>query len=237
MNRWKQVKNWLILIILLLGCIAFFYFDLATYFTFDSLKQHRQLLLAWTKTHYLLTVITFMLIYIIAVAISIPGATFLTLVGGFLFGIFWGTMYVVISATLGSFCIFLAVRMALESWIEKKAARWVNKMRRGFQENAVQYLLVLRFVPLFPFWVVNIVPALLGVRPAVFFVTTLIGIIPGSFIYVLLGSGLGHVFDQNQTPNLKIIFEPSILIPLIALGLLSILPTFYKYHKKIIKRN
>ena len=229
---YQFVKRFAALIILLCGLIAFFYFNLDEYFNFETLKQHRQMLLDWTDAHYFLAAFIFILIYILAVATSIPGATFLTLASGFLFGIYWGTLFVVFSATVGSLIIFLAVKLAFESIIAKRAQKWVGKMRKGFQRGAFQYLLILRLIPIFPFWVVNIVPALLGVRTSTFIITTLIGIIPGSFIYVLLGSGLGKIFDQNQTPNLGIIFEPQILIPLIALALLSFLPLLYKSYKR-----
>lgn len=225
------IKRWLALILLIIALVAFFYFDLEKYLTFSALKSHHEILLNWTKEHYVFSVIIFMLIYIAVTAASIPGATLLTLMAGFLFGIYWGTLYVVISATIGALCLFLAVRTALEPWLAKKASQWINKMRKGFQRGAFNYLLTLRLIPLFPFWVVNIVPALLGVRTSTFFITTLVGIIPGSFIYVLLGSGLSDLFANNQTPNLKIIFTPSILIPLIALGILSLLPILYRHLK------
>lgn len=227
------ISRWIGLLILIVGLLLFFYVDGEQYLNFSALKQHREDLLLWRDQHYFLSVISFMAIYIVAVALSIPGATFLTLSGGFLFGALLGTLYVVMSATIGSLLIFLAVRLALEEWISKKANKWISKMREGFQASAFQYLLVLRLIPLFPFWVVNIVPALLGVRTFTFFIATLIGIIPGSFIYVLLGSGLGKLFDQNQTPNLKIILEPQILIPLIVLAGLSFLPGLYKKRRKI----
>src|SRR3990167_2720241 len=223
------MRRWLLLTILLIGLGAFFYFDLSRFLNFATLKQHRQTLLSWTEAHYFLTALTYIIIYIFEVAISIPGATFLTLVGGFLFGIIFGTLYVLISATLGATLIFLAVRIALEPWMAKKTTQWIEKMRSGFQQNAFQYLLFLRLVPLFPFWVVNIVPALLGVKKRTFMIATFIGIIPGSVVYVTLGNGLGHIFDQDRTPDLGIIFEPPVLLPLLGLALLSLLPLIYKW--------
>ena len=226
------IKRWSLLIILLLGFAAFFYFQLDHYLNFETLKSQRETLLAWTQTHYFTAALCYMLIYIIAVAISIPGATFLTLAGGFMFGILFGTVYVVISATIGSICVFLAVRTALEPWISKMASPWIEKMRAGFQQGAFQYLMILRLIPLFPFWVVNIVPGLLGVRLSTYAITTFLGIIPGAFVYALLGNGLGHIFDRNETPNLQIIFEPQILVPLLALAVLSCLPALYKRVKR-----
>lgn len=225
------MSRWLALIILVIGLILFFSFNLDEYFSFTVLKQHREALLIWVNTHYSLAVISFMLIYMLAVAFSIPVATFLTIVSGFLFGIWWGTLYVVISATIGSLIIFLAVRLAFEPWLRKKTYKWIDKMRKGFQKGAFHYLLILRLIPLFPFWVVNIVSALLGVRTSIFVLATAIGILPAAFIYVLLGSGLGKILDANQTPNIFIIFEPAFLIPLILLAILSFLPFLYKIAK------
>ena|SRR3990167_4736516 len=227
-----SLKQWLPLLILLVGLVLFYFSGWSSYLSFDALKEHRQILLAWTDANYFLAALLFMVVYTLSIAVSIPGATFLTLAGGFLFGIVWGAIFVVISATLGATIIFLAVRTALAQWVARKAGGWVNKMRRGFQENAFQYLLVLRFVPLFPFWVVNIVPGLLGVRVSTYVIATFVGIIPGSIVYVMLGNGLGYFFDQNQTPNLGIIFEPRILLPLIALGVLSVLPLLYRKLKR-----
>ena len=226
------MRRWLLLTILLIGLGAFFYFDLSRFLNFATLKQHRQTLLSWTEAHYFLTALIYIIIYILAVAISIPGATFLTLMGGFLFGTIFGTLYVLISATFGATLIFLAVRIALEPWMAKKTSRWLEKMRSGFQQGAFQYLLFLRLVPIFPFWVINIVPALLGVKTRTFMLATLIGIIPGSIVYVTLGNGLGSIFDQNETPNLGIIFELPVLLPLLGLAFLSFVPIIYKWMKR-----
>jgi len=223
-----SIKKWLPLAILLVCLGLFFYFDLQQYLSFTALKQHRHELISWTQANYLLAVLAFMGIYTISIAVSIPGATFMTLAGGFLFGIFWGSIYVVVSATLGATIIFLAVRTALAHWVAQRAGGWVNKMRQGFREGAFQYLLFLRFIPLFPFWVVNIVPGLLGVRTSTYVIATFVGIIPGSIVYVTLGNGLGFLFDQDKTPNLRIILEPYILVPLLLLAVLSIVPILYK---------
>jgi uncharacterized membrane protein YdjX (TVP38/TMEM64 family) len=225
-------KKWLPLIILLVALGLFYFSGWSRYLSFAELKQHREQLTAWTQTNFALAALIFTTLYTLSIAVSIPGATFFTLAGGFLFGIIWGSILVVISATLGATIIFLAVRTALAGLIAKRASGWIEKMRRGFQDGAFEYLLVLRFVPLFPFWVVNIVPGLLGVSTRTYVVATFLGIIPGSIVYVMLGNGLGYFFDQNQTPDLGIIFQPRILLPLIALGVLSIIPVIYKSLKR-----
>ncbi|MBA3660153.1 MAG: TVP38/TMEM64 family protein [Gammaproteobacteria bacterium] len=228
----KLIKRWWALSILILAFILFFYFDLERFFSFEQLKFHRATLLTWTHTHYFFTVGIFMLIYIIVVAVSFPGATFLTLIAGFLFGILAGMVYVLVSATVGAICIFLAVRLALEPFILRKSPRWIMKLRRGFQGNAAHYLITLRLIPLFPFWIVNIAAALFGVSLSTFSWATFLGIIPGSLVYVLLGNGLGRILDRNETPNLSIIFEPQILLAFLLLALLAFLSSFYKVVRK-----
>lgn len=235
-----MLSRWLPLLVLLGLFSLFFIFRLDRYLSFTALRDHRALLLSWTQTHFILSALLFVMCYTLAVAISIPGAVFLTLAGGFLFGVFIGVLLVVISATLGATLLFFAVRTALGEWLAKKTSGWVDRMRQGFQRDAFSYLLTLRLIPLFPFWAVNIVPALLNVSAKTFITATLIGIIPGSFVYVLLGNGLSQVFASNQTPNLGIIFEPYVLGPLLALAVLSLMPALYRRffsrkHKNKIK--
>ena len=186
----------------------------------------------WTEAHYALALLAFAGIYTFVVAISVPGAVILTLLGGYLFGIVAGTLIVVLSATAGACLLFIATKTAFKEILSKKAGPSVKKMEAGFQENALSYLLFLRLVPLFPFWLVNIVPALLDIPLRTFALGTSLGIIPGTFVYVLIGNGLHHLFEQNKTPNLSIIFEPNILAPLIGLSLLSVTPILYKKLKK-----
>lgn len=228
----SRILRLLPLLLIVLAIAAIFYFHLNTYLSFQSLKTHRQILLDWTQNHYVLAVLMYMFIYIISVTLSLPGAVFLTLAGGFLFGLWAGTVYVVVSATIGATCLFMIVEFSLGDWLSQKASRWTAKMQLGFQENAFLYLLILRLIPLFPFWVVNIVPGVLDVKRKIFVLATFLGIIPGSFVYVLVGNGLGQVFDANQTPHLNIIFEPYILLPIIGLAVLSAVPLIYKKIRK-----
>lgn len=231
MIKWKTIKRGLPLIFLSMGTLCFFYFRLYQYLSFSTLQQHHNQLSEWTKTHYLLMVVCYLIIYIIIVALSVPGALVMTLTGGYLFGLWWGTLYVVISATIGATFIFLAVKTAFGDKLADKALSSIEKMRKGFEHNALNYLLVLRLIPLFPFWLVNIVSAVLGVRLKTFVFATFFGIIPGSFVYASLGNSLGSLFAKGQTPNLKIIFEPYILLPLLGLAILSIIPLLYKKFK------
>jgi len=228
----RKIWRLLPLVLLVAATLSVFYFNLDNYLSFSALKVHRQLLLEWTQQHYGLVVLAFMGIYIITIILSIPSSAFLTVAAGFLFSA-WGTIYVVISATIGATILFWIVKFALKDWLTQRTSGWISKMQRGFQTNAFHYLLVLRLIPLFPFWVLNIIPALLNIKTSVYVAATFLGIIPGSYIYIMLGSGLGHIFDTDQTPNLALIFEPRILLPLLALAALSLLPLVYrKFNKK-----
>ncbi|TNF65902.1 MAG: TVP38/TMEM64 family protein [Gammaproteobacteria bacterium] len=234
----KRLKKLLPLIILIILLVIAYFLDLQKYFSFSYLQEQHVALAQWTETHFLLASMIFCVCYIIAVAISIPGASFLTITGGFLFGVVLGSIYVVISATIGAVIIFLAAKTALGSWFEKKASSYkLDKFAHGFEENAFSYLLVLRLVPLFPFWLVNIVPALFNIRTSIYTLSTFLGIIPGSIVYVLVGNGISSVIAENKTPNFGIIFEPYILAPLIGLAILSLIPVVYKKIKARSKLN
>lgn len=231
MPKISRLLRFIPLLIIIIAIVLVFYFKLDHYLSFESIKTHKDLLLTWIDQYYALSACLFILIYIIVVALSIPGATFLTLTAGFLFGILWGTVYVIISATVGATCLFLIVQLSVGRWLAEKNSRWVTRLQTGFQKNALQYLLFLRLVPLFPFAIVNVVPGILNIKKSTFVIGTLCGIIPGSLIYAMLGNGLGHAFSTGKPPNLSIIFAPHILWPLVGLAILSLVPIVYKYFK------
>ena len=206
--------------------------DLDDYLTFEALRENRQFLLNWYADHQLMMILIYCLVYIVVVALSLPGASPLTIAGGFIFGTVEGGLYVVVSATLGAIVIFMIARYCLSGFFQARSGPFLHKMEAGFQENALSYLLVLRLVPVFPFWVVNLIPALLGVKLRTFAIGTFFGIIPGSVVFCSVGSGLGAVFDAGEDPNLGIILEPEILGPIIGLALLSMVPVIYKKMKQ-----
>ncbi|WP_085124237.1 TVP38/TMEM64 family protein [Tistlia consotensis] len=205
--------------------------DLDRYLSLEALKEHREALTAFVAHNALLAAATFMLLYAVATALSVPGALVLTIAGGFLFGSLLATLYVVVGATLGATAVFLAARTALGDSLRRRAGPWLKRMEAGFQENAFSYLLVLRLVPLFPFFVVNLVPAFLGVGLRTYVVATFLGIIPGTYVYALAGAGLGSVFDQGGEVTLGGILTPEVVGALIGLSLLSLLPVVYKWWK------
>lgn len=220
------------LIILASGIIAFFALGGGQYLSFETLRDNRQMILGWTSEHYVLAVIGFIVAYHVAVMFSLPGAVWLSLTGGFLFGTVEATAYIVVGATAGAIGIFLLARYALYDFFHAKVGKTLIKMEKGFQEDALSYMLVLRLVPIFPFWLVNLVPALLGVKLRTYAIGTFVGIIPGAFVYASVGTGLGAVFDEGKTPDLGVIFSPEILTPIIGLALLAMVPVLYKKFKQ-----
>jgi uncharacterized membrane protein YdjX (TVP38/TMEM64 family) len=218
--------------LMLIGAIAFFALDLDRYLSFEEFSRRRDALLRWRDGHQALAVLIFMSLYILAVAFSVPGAIWLTIIGGFLFGVVAGTAYAVVAATLGACAVFLAARYLVGDVLRAKAGPAIRKMEAGFREHALSYLLVLRLIPIVPFWLVNLVPALVGVPLRTFFVGTALGIIPGSLVYTSVGNGLGMVIDQGGTPDLGIIFEPEILTPILGLALLALSPVLYRRLKQ-----
>ena len=218
----------LILIIIVALAGAFYLRD---YLTFQALADNREALLAFRDANYVLSVLGFIAAYIIIVAFSLPGATIATLTGGFLFATFPGFLFNVVGATLGAIIIFQAARWGLG---EKLAAKMessdgmVKKIKDGIDNNQWEMLFLIRLVPAVPFFVANLVPALVGVPLFRFAVTTFLGIIPGSVVYTSVGAGLGEVFARGETPNLGIIFEPAILLPILGLCALAALPIIIK---------
>ena len=227
----KLYLRWLPLLLIAVLVFVVIYFRWYEYLRFSALVEYHAQLQLWTKNHFLLVVSVFTVIYILAVAASIPGATILTITSGFLFGYVLGTVIVVLSATIGATLIFLAVKSALGDWLASRAKGWVARLETGFRQNAFNYLLFLRLVPIVPFWVLNIVPGLLNIRLRAFFLATLLGIIPGSFVYVSVGRGVGKLIAAGETPNLGVIFAPTILLPLIALAVLALVPILYQKWK------
>ncbi|UCH72927.1 MAG: TVP38/TMEM64 family protein [Rhodospirillales bacterium] len=216
------------LAVIVSGFIAFFAFDLDSYVTFESLKQNREWLLLQVAEHRVATVLAFIAIYAAIAAFSVPGATVASITGGFLFGLWFGTAWNVIAATTGATLLFLAARTVFGDILHKKAGPWLHKLEEGFQENAFNYLLALRLVPAFPFFVVNLVPAFLNVRLRTFVVTTFFGIIPGAFVYTSVGAGLGSVFDSGEEFSASSILTPEIVAAMLGLVALSLLPVAYR---------
>lgn len=226
-------KNFLrylpIAIILAVAAAGFFMFgDLVT---FETLRDNRSSLLEFRDSNYAGLVLAFILTYFVIVSFSLPGAAVASVTGGFLFGLALGTAFNVTAATLGATVIFLAARWGLGDALAARMDASEGKMkhlRDGLRKNEISVLFLIRLVPAVPFFVANLLPALVGVRFFNFVWTTALGIIPGGLVYTWIGVGLGEVFDRGEDPDLSLLREPQIIGPILGLAALAALPIIIK---------
>ena len=208
--------------VLLAGIGTFFLFDLGQYLSLDALKANRDILLQYTNSHYGIAVVLFILVYILQTAFSLPGGAILTLTGGFLFGSLMGTLFVNVGATAGATLAFLAARYLLRDWVEQKFGDRLGAIQAGFAQNAFSYLMTLRLIPAFPFFLVNLVSGLTRVNLGTYVLATSIGIIPGSFVFAFAGRQLGFINSLSE------IASPPVLLSFTLLGLLALMPVAYR---------
>jgi uncharacterized membrane protein YdjX (TVP38/TMEM64 family) len=188
----------------------------------DTLARHRGALSDFVAANFALAALAYVGVYVAAVAFSFPGAVFLTLAGGFLFGALSGTLLTVLGATVGATLIFLFARRIFGADALDRMGPKARALGEGIRRNAASYLLVLRLVPLFPFFLVNLVPAFVGVKLATYVATTAIGILPGTAVFSLAGAGLGEVLALGGDFDVRAVLTPEILGALIGLAVLSL---------------
>lgn len=220
------------IIVIILFMLLAWWFGLTKYFNFETIKENRNQLLDYVQSYPVLAPLSFIAIYTCITALSIPVAIYMTLLGGFLFPQPFSTLYVVIGATLGASILFIAASTALKDVLRERAGSRLEKMRQGFQENAAGYLLFLRLIPLFPFWLVNIAPAFFEVPFFTFFWTTALGITPGAFVYSQVGTGLGSIFESGEEFTIDKLLNQDVKIAFVALGVFILIPTIYRTWKK-----
>ena len=211
---------------------GFFWLGLDRYLSIQALKDNKDLLIQWRDENYFMAALLFVGAYGVLSGISVPVGLWMTLAGGFMFGTVAGGFLSLLGASLGAIAIFLAARYTFADVLKEKCGPAIAKMEAGFKENQLSYMLVLRLVPLFPFWLVNLVPAFLNVSPGIYVVGTLFGMVPGALVYASVGNGLNTVFGSGSQPDLNIILSPNILIPIMGLAALALIPVIYK---KLIK--
>ena len=220
-------KRWLPLGIIGLGAVVGTWM-FGDYLSVDALRDNREALLAWRDSNYAVAVLTYMAVYIAVVAFSLPGALVMTLTGGFLFGLIPGTIYTVTAATIGATCIFIAARTSLGATLKERAGPWMEKFEKGFQENEISFLFLLRLVPAVPFFIANLLPAFFGVKLVTYLWTTFFGIAPGSAVYTSVGTGLGEVLASGEELSLDIFANPAVWGPFVGLIALALLPILIK---------
>jgi uncharacterized membrane protein YdjX (TVP38/TMEM64 family) len=209
------------LAVLAAGVAAAFALGWTDYLRLDALRDGREQLLAYVEANPVLSVALYAGLYAVVTALSLPGASVLTLAGGFLFGALIGGPAAVVGATVGGTVVFAAMRTAVGDLMQRRFGPRTARITEGLRDNAFSYLLTLRLLPIAPFWLVNLAAGLVNMPLRTFVAATFLGIIPGTLIYSWLGQGLGAVFANGGEPDL---FQPQFLLPLIALGLLSLAP-------------
>ena len=198
---------------------------------FELLRDNREALIAYRDANFIATAAAFIGIYTIIVTFSLPGAAVASITGGFLFALFPGTLFNMVAATTGATAIFLAARWGFGDWLGAKlegSEGSVKKIKDGIDENQWSMLFMIRLIPFVPFFIANLVPSFLEVPLHRFVISTFFGIIPGAFVYTSVGAGLSELFARGETPNLGIIFEPAILLPILGLCALAALPIVIK---------
>ncbi len=219
-------KKKIVLVIVFIFVIAiFFYFDLQRFLTLGTLKANRQALFDYYTAHKLVVVTGFMLIYIVQTALSLPGAAILSLAAGAIFGSIMGTIYANIAATIGATLAFLVARYLLRDFVLNKFGNRLERINRELETRGLNYLLFLRLVPLFPFFLINLAAGLTRLPLRTFFIGTMLGIIPGGFVYVNAGASLATI------ESLSGIASPRVLGSFALLGLFALVPVLYNKFK------
>lgn len=238
------IRRLLLLAALVVVAVAAYWMFGRGQISLEALVRHRAEIDVFITTHRVWAVLAYLGLYIVTVSLSVPGATFLTVAGGFLFGLTLGCAAAVVGATIGATIIFLVARTALGEPLLKRAGPRARQLAQGFRDDAFSYLLFLRLVPAFPFFLVNLVPAFAGVRLGSFVAATAIGVIPACVVYALAGTGLDSVIvaqkktfddcvaagrhDCQMTFDPRDALTPELLGALVALGLLALLPVLVR---------
>jgi uncharacterized membrane protein YdjX (TVP38/TMEM64 family) len=255
-DRVDVTKTWLKrlwpLLVLIAATAFVFAMGWHRYLTIEALAENREALRAYIGANMLQSLAIFIAVYAAAVALSLPGGAVLTLAGGLLFGWLLGGIASIFGATIGASIVFLIARSALGDLLAARAGPFLSRFREGFQEDAFSYLLFLRLVPIFPFWLVNLAPSLLGVSFGTYVATTFLGIIPGTFAFALAGNGLDSVIEAQQAQHQSCLAKmgaggqescpyaldpgalltPELIAGLVALGLVALVPVAVKWFRR-----
>lgn len=223
----KKLQKYIPIVALILLAYYVWFSGIYSYISLETLKEHQNFLKNFVKENFVIASLLFSLLYFTIVSLSVPAATIMSLVGGFLFGQTVATICVVLSASSGACVVFLSTKFASRNSIKKRYGSWAQKMKDGFEENAFLYMLTLRLMPIFPFVIINIVSGILQIKLKTFFFGTLVGIIPITYIHVSLGVAMQTLLNEdNFTP--ESLLSPEIFIALFGLGMLAFLPIIYR---------
>jgi uncharacterized membrane protein YdjX (TVP38/TMEM64 family) len=218
-------KKIILLIVIGIGIASFYFLDIKEYLSFESLKTNRDRLNAIYQENSFVFIYWFIGVYFLTVSFSLPGATILTLAAGAIFGSVLGVLFVNIGATLGATTAFLSARFIFRDWVEDKFSDKLSFINSGISGNAFSYLLFLRLVPIFPFFLINLVLGITQVRLSIYFFGTMLGILPGSFVYAFAGSNLANINSVSD------IASPKVFAALALLGIFALVPNIYRRYK------
>lgn len=224
----KRYTRFIPIVVIFILFISAYFSGLTKYISHEQLQLHYKELRKLALLHPLVAPIAYISIYIIISALSIPGAVYVTLFGGFIFPQPFCTIYAVFGATMGAFIVYSAAHSALGNSPCKGINLYLEKMEQKFKENAASYLLFLRLVPVFPFWLVNLAPACVGVPIFTFIWTTFFGIMPATFVFTQAGAGLGSILETGDTLSISNILNTNVVITLMGLGILALMPVAIK---------
>ena len=252
--NWRdKAKKYLPLILLVLVAVLVIQQGWYKYLTLEHIAANRDMLREFVTNNFLIAILGYAAIYIVVVALSLPGGALLTITGGFLLGWLLAGIVTVIAATIGATIIFAIAKTSFGEALQARAGPWLDKLARGFREDGLSYLLFLRLVPAFPFWLINLAPALLGVKLSTFVIGTFVGIIPGTFAFSFLGAGLDSIIDAQQRAFQQCLktqgatgggeacsfsLDPGslltkeLIIAFVALGLVALIPVVLKRMKR-----
>lgn len=210
-------KTQLIVIFVILN-IIFFSFDLHNLLSLNTLQSQQDAILAYRTQYPILAVLTYGLVYIIITGFSLPGAAMLTLVGGTLFGLFWGTVIVSFASSIGATLAFLAARYLFRASVERQFAEFLTTVNDGIEKDGAYYLFSLRLVPLIPFFVINLVMGLTTMKTSTFYWVSQLGMLAGTAIYVNAGTQLATIKSLSDIASPILIGSFALLgiFPLIA---------------------
>lgn len=226
------IKRFAPLIVIIAGLAFGYAMGWHRFLSLSYLSESREMLRGFVEENYLLSAAGFAAAYAIATAFSFPAAAILTIFGGFLFGWLVGGALVAVAATTGASILFLAARSAFGDFLRERVGGRAKKLAQGFEDDAFSYLLVLRLAPIFPFFVMNIAPALFNVPLRTYVAATFLGILPGVFAYAYLGQGIDSVLVSAQEAGTEVsvgdLVTPQITLAFVALAVVAAVPTIIK---------
>ncbi len=231
------MKNSLLKIGILLLVIAFFivivkYYNFNDYLSLEGFNNYRNKIMGYEVNHPLLFIVGYIVSYVVLIIACIPGTILFDLIAGFVFGWFYGTVIIVFSYSIGSFLNFMLIRYFFKNLLANRFTKFKSLIHGSGRYGLLINMIGLRLIAVIPFWVLNIIAALLNINPRIFMLSTLIGILPSTIIYAVIGDGVRDMLNKGEPLTTDLLLNPRIWMPIIIMALLLMLPNFIKYYKQ-----